>query len=50
MSRYLRTWVKSIHDVKSMVMTKANVAPKLHAGELRLNSGKKNRLKWEKAI
>jgi hypothetical protein len=50
MSRYLRTRVKSIHDVKSMVVTKADVAPKLHAGELRLNSRKRNRLKGEKAI
>jgi hypothetical protein len=50
MSRYLRTRVKSIHDVESMVMTKAGVAPKLRARELRLNGGKRNRLKGEKAI
>jgi hypothetical protein len=50
MSRYLQTWVKSIHDVKSMVVTKADVAPKLRARELRLNVRKKNRLKGEKAI
>jgi hypothetical protein len=50
MKRYLRTWAKTIHDVKSMVETKADVAPKLRAGELRLNGGKRNRLKGEKAI
>jgi hypothetical protein len=50
MSRYLRTRVKSIHDVKSMVVTKADVAPKLRASELWLNGEKRNRLKGEKAI
>jgi hypothetical protein len=50
MNRYLRTRVKTIHDMKSMVVTKADVAPKLHARELRLNGGKRNRLKGEKAI
>jgi hypothetical protein len=50
MSKYLRTLVKSIHDVKSMVVTKADVAPKLRAREFRLNGGKRNRLKGEKAI
>jgi hypothetical protein len=50
MSRYLRTLVKSIHDMKSMIVTKAYVAPKLRARELRLNGGKRNRLKGEKAI
>jgi hypothetical protein len=50
MNRYLRTRVKSIHDVKSMVVTKAGVAPKLRARELRLNDEKRNRLKGEKAI
>jgi hypothetical protein len=50
MNRYLRTQVKSIYNVKSMVMTKVGVAPKLHARELRLNGGKRNRLKGEKAI
>ena len=48
MNRYLRTRVKSIHDVKSMVETKADVAPKLRARELRRNGGKRNRLKEEK--
>jgi hypothetical protein len=33
-----------------MVETKAGVAPKLRARELRLNGRKRNRLKWEKAI
>jgi hypothetical protein len=48
MNRYLRTRAKTIHDVKSMVETKADVAPKLHAGVLRLNGGKRNRLKGER--
>jgi hypothetical protein len=39
-----------MHDVKNMIVTKVEVAPKLHAGELRLNGGKRNRLKGEKAI
>jgi hypothetical protein len=50
MSRYLRTRVKSIHDVKSMVVTKAGVVSKLRARELLLNGGKRNRLNEEKAI
>jgi hypothetical protein len=50
MNRYLRTRVKTIYDVKSMVVMKADVAPKLRARELRLNGGKRNRLKGEKAI
>jgi hypothetical protein len=57
MNRYLRTRAKSMktraksmNDVKSMIMTKVGVAPKLRAGELRLNGGKRNRLKEEKAI
>jgi hypothetical protein len=50
MDRYLRTQVKSIHDEKSMIVTKVVVAPKLRAGELRLNRGKRNRLKGKKAI
>jgi hypothetical protein len=50
MNRYLQTQVKSIHDVKSMIMTKVAVALKLRARELRLNGGKRNRLKREKAI
>jgi hypothetical protein len=50
MNRYLRTWVKTIHDVKSMVVSKADVAPKLRARELRLNGRKMNRLKGENVI
>ena len=50
MNRYLRTRVKSIHNVKNMVVTKTGVAPKLRARELQLNSEKRNRLKGEKAI
>jgi hypothetical protein len=50
MNRYLRTRVKTIHDVRSMVEMKADVAPKLHIRELRINGGKRNRLKGEKAI
>jgi hypothetical protein len=45
MNRYLRTQIKSIYDVKSMIVTKVGVAPKLRVRELRLNSGKRNRLK-----
>jgi hypothetical protein len=50
MDRYLRTQVKSIHDEKSMIVTKVAAAPKLHIRELRLNYRKRNRLKGEKAI
>jgi hypothetical protein len=50
MDRYLRTQVKSIHDEKSMIVTKVGIAPKLRAGELRLNGGKRNRLKGEKVV
>jgi hypothetical protein len=50
MNRYLWTRVKSIYNVKSMVVTKAGVATKLRARELRLNGEKRNRLKGEKAI
>jgi hypothetical protein len=50
MDRYLRTQVKSIHDEKSMIVAKVVVAPKLRTRELRLNRGKRNRLKGEKAI
>jgi hypothetical protein len=50
MNRYLRTQIKSIYDVKSMIMTKVGVASKLRARELWLNSGKRNRLKGEKVI
>jgi hypothetical protein len=50
MDRYLRTQDKSIHDEKNMTVTKVKIAPKLHAGELRLNGGKRNLLKGEKAV
>jgi hypothetical protein len=49
-NRYIWTWVKTIYDVKSMVETKADFAPKLRARELQPNGGKRNRLKGEKAI
>jgi hypothetical protein len=42
MNRYLWTRVKSIYYVKSMVVTKAGVAPKLCTRELRLSGGKRN--------
>jgi hypothetical protein len=50
MNRYLRTWAKSRYNVKSVIVMKVGVAPKLRAGGLRLNGGKRNRLKGEKAI
>jgi hypothetical protein len=50
MNRYLRTQVKSIYNVKSMVETKADVAPKLRVRELRRDGRKRNQLKEEKAI
>ena len=50
MNRYLRTQVKSIHDEKSMIVTKVAIALKLRARELQLNRGERNRLKGEKAI
>jgi hypothetical protein len=45
MNRYLRTRAKSMYGVKSMIVTKVGVAPKLRVRELRLNGGKRNRLK-----
>jgi hypothetical protein len=39
-----------MNDVKSMIVTKVGVASKLRAEELRLNGGKRNRLKEERAI
>jgi hypothetical protein len=50
MNRYLRTWVKTTRDVKSIIETKAEAALKLHERELRLSGGKRNRLKGEKTI
>jgi hypothetical protein len=34
-----------MYGVKSMIVTKVGVAPKLRVRELRLNGGKRNRLK-----
>jgi hypothetical protein len=48
MDRYLQTQDKSIHDGKSMVMTKVAGAPKQRARELWLNCRKKNRLKGKR--
>ena len=48
MNRYLRTRAKNMYDVKSMIVAKVGVAPKLRAGELRPNGEKKNRLKGER--
>jgi hypothetical protein len=50
MYRNLRTRNKTVHNMKSMVETKVDVAPKLRAGELRLSDRKRNRLKGEMAI
>jgi hypothetical protein len=50
MYRYLRTWNKIVRNMKSMVETKDDAAPKLRARELRLSSRKRNQLKGEKAI
>jgi hypothetical protein len=50
MYRNLRTQNKIVHNMKSMVETKVDAAPKLHARELRLSGRKRNRLKGEKAI
>ena len=50
MDRYLWIHDKSIHNVKNMVVTKAGVATKLRARELRLSGGERNRPKGEKAI
>jgi hypothetical protein len=50
MDRYLWIHDKSVHDEKSMIVTKFAVAPKLHERELRLIRGKRNRLKGEKDI
>jgi hypothetical protein len=45
MDRYIRIRDKSIHDDKSMIVTKVVVAPKLRTRELWLIRGKRNRLK-----
>jgi hypothetical protein len=50
MDRYLQTRDKSIHNEKSMDVTKVAFAPKLRARELWLIRGKRNRLKGEKTV
>jgi hypothetical protein len=45
MYRNLRTRNEAVHNMKSMVGTKVESVPKLHAGKLRLSSRKRNRLK-----
>jgi hypothetical protein len=50
MNRYLWTRIKTVRDVKSMVETKVDIAPKLRARELRLDGGKRNRIKGENVI
>jgi hypothetical protein len=40
--------IKSIHNEKGMIVTKAADAPKLCTRELRLNREKRNRLKGER--
>jgi hypothetical protein len=46
----LQTRNEAVHNMKSMVETKVEPAPKLHARKLQLSSRKRNRLKEEKAI
>ena len=46
----LQTRNEAVHNMKSMVGTKVEPAPKLRARKLRLSSSKTNRLKEEKAI
>jgi hypothetical protein len=48
MNRYLRSRAKSMYDVKNMIVTKVGVAPKLRAGELRLNGEKGTDLKGKR--
>jgi hypothetical protein len=50
MYRYLRTRNETVYNMKSMVETKDDAAPKLRARELRLSGRKRNRLKGGKAI
>jgi hypothetical protein len=42
MYRNLRTRSEAVHNMKSMVRTKVESVPKLHAGKLRLSSRKQN--------
>jgi hypothetical protein len=48
MNSYLQTRVKSMYDVKSMIVTKVRVALKLRAREFQLNSEKRNDLKGKR--
>jgi hypothetical protein len=50
MYRNLRTRNEAVYNMKSMVGTKVEPAPKLRARKLKLSSRKRNRLKEEKAI
>jgi hypothetical protein len=50
MYRNLQTQNKVVHNMKSMVETKVEPAPKLRTKKLRLSGRKRNRLKGEKAI
>jgi hypothetical protein len=50
MYRNLRIQDEVVHNIKSRIETKVELAPKLRARELRLNSRKRNQLKEEKTI
>jgi hypothetical protein len=50
MYRYLQTRNKTVHNMKSLIKTKVDAAPKLRAKERRLSGGKRNQLKGENAI
>jgi hypothetical protein len=50
MYRNLRIQDEVVHNMKSRIEMKVELAPKLRARELRLNNRKRNRLKKEKAI
>jgi hypothetical protein len=50
MYRNLRTRNEAMHNMKSMVRTKVEPAPKLRARKLPLSSRKRNRLKEEKVV
>jgi hypothetical protein len=50
MYRNLQTRDEAVHNMKSMVGTKVEPAPKLCARKLRLGSRKRNRLKEEKVV
>jgi hypothetical protein len=48
MYRNLQTRNKAAHNMKSMVLTKVELAPKLCARELRLSGRKRNQLKGKR--